>query len=395
MNIKELTDIMLRLCREALSGGAEPTEALPLDEVTLEQLYALSSAHDMAHLLSYALYRRGALNVQDGVGARFYKAQLLAVYRAEQHRVVSERLYATLEEAGVSFIPLKGAVLRALYPEGWMRTSCDIDLLVQKEDVARVEALLSERLSFVSQGALTEHDCLLISPEGVHLELHHTLIEDREGGAELCAVLDGVSDRAQPEQGYTYRRLMSDEDFYFYHVAHIAKHFRIGGCGARALLDTYLLLLADAPSKEATKAQLEKGGLAPFAKALERLARVWFGDEEHDEVTVWMADYILRGGVYGNVKTLAQQKSAAHGGSRARYLLARLFLSRQMLITMYPALKKRPWLAPYYQVCRWLRILLRGTWRRGSAADQMREVLRVDRDKAELTAQMLARLELK
>ncbi len=36
-------------------------------------------------------------------------------------------------------MPLKGSVIRNMYPEPWMRTSCDIDILVEKSslDVAK------------------------------------------------------------------------------------------------------------------------------------------------------------------------------------------------------------------------------------------------------------------
>jgi hypothetical protein len=44
-----------------------------------------------------------------------------------------ERICLVLEKAKIPHIPLKGSVLRKLYKEPWLRTSCDIDILVQEE----------------------------------------------------------------------------------------------------------------------------------------------------------------------------------------------------------------------------------------------------------------------
>ena len=34
---------------------------------------------------------------------------------------------------------------------------------------------------------------------------------------------------------------MTDEMFYFYHIAHMAKHFEEGGCGIRPFIDLWTL----------------------------------------------------------------------------------------------------------------------------------------------------------
>lgn len=39
-----------------------------------------------------------------------------------------------------------------------------------------------------------------------------------------------------------------------------------------------------------------------------------------------------------------------------RYLLGRLFMKRSLLETEYPELKKKPYLLPWYQTRRWMRL---------------------------------------
>ena len=52
-----------------------------------------------------------------------------AIYRHAQLSYEYVAVCDALETAQIPFIPLKGSVLRKWYPEPWMRTSCDIDIL--------------------------------------------------------------------------------------------------------------------------------------------------------------------------------------------------------------------------------------------------------------------------
>ena len=60
----------------------------------------------------------------------------LSEYKAEY-----ENLCSAFEKAQIPFLPLKGSVIRKYYPEAWMRTSCDIDILVHDEDVGRAKEI--------------------------------------------------------------------------------------------------------------------------------------------------------------------------------------------------------------------------------------------------------------
>lgn len=93
---------------------------------------------------------------------------------------------------------------------------------------------------------------------------------------------------------------MPDEYFYFYHIAHMAKHFvGTGGCGIRPFLDIWILNNRINFDREKRANLLSDGELDVFAKQAELLAEIWFGTAEHTEITKQMEEYILRGGVYG------------------------------------------------------------------------------------------------
>ena len=118
-----------------------------LTDEELVKLYKLAKAHDLAHLVGDALIKTNLIG--DGeIKAKFQKQIMLAVYRYEKINYELGRLRKVLNEAEIPFIPLKGSVLRRYYPEPWMRTSCDIDVLVHEEAVNQAEQTIVEKLGY-------------------------------------------------------------------------------------------------------------------------------------------------------------------------------------------------------------------------------------------------------
>ena len=126
--------VMMDLIAYEVCGKSIDKSQYSLTDEELVKLYKLSKSHDLAHLVGDALIKNNLIG--DGeVKAKFQKQMVLAVYRYEKINYELGRLRKVLNEAKIPFIPLKGSVLRKYYLEPWMRTSCDIDVLVHEEAV--------------------------------------------------------------------------------------------------------------------------------------------------------------------------------------------------------------------------------------------------------------------
>lgn len=363
-----MIETFFSLLRCALSGKvlseAEMAEVMP---EKLSELQPLSQKHDISHLIGYGLYLNGVIDhkrmaLPDGdTGKYFYRSQFIAVYRYEHLSHELEGICEALEEAKIKFVPLKGFVLRQYYPEPWMRTSCDIDVLVQENDLERASAVLTEKLGYKQDGK-GSHDVSFFTPMKQHVELHYRLMEDgliNESNDILSEIWNDVT----PKSGYTYFCEMSDEMFYFYHIAHMAKHFENGGCGVRSIIDLFILDNLDGADVAKRDALLEKGGLSRFAEVARRLSRVWLGGDDGDTLTERMAEYVLNGGIYGtNENRIAVQQQKT--GGKLRYILSRVFLPYETLKFYYPILQKHKWLTPFMEVRRWFKLILCGHFRR-------------------------------
>jgi hypothetical protein len=204
-------------------------------------------------------------------------------------------------------------------------------------------------------------------------------------------VLKNVWKMSVLRSGYSYWYTLTDEMFYFYHVAHMAKHFEIGGCGIKPLVD--LLLLDSLPTADFSKryALLEEGNLLKFAKASRNLSAVWFGNKEHDFVSKQMEDYIVRGGVYGtNVNRIMVQQQKS--GGRLRYALSRIFLPYDVIKFHFPILEKHRWLTPLMQACRWCKLMFGG--RAKSSFNELKYNQNISSDEASVTKQFLSSIGL-
>ena len=126
-------EIMFALLRSDICGTLLSDEEKSLyDAEILPQLKKIAKEHDVLQLLALGLQKNDLL---EGNSSQLENEIFKAAYRYEQLNYELNSLCASLEKAQIRFLPLKGSVIRKYYPEPWMRTSCDIDVLVRAEDL--------------------------------------------------------------------------------------------------------------------------------------------------------------------------------------------------------------------------------------------------------------------
>ena len=356
----DVRKILFGLLRFEICGTPITEEVkAAVNKETLTTLYKLSKMHDVAHLIGDALHKNGLHTVDKETYELFNRQHQLAVYRHEQISYEYGRICETLERAKIPFMPLKGSIIKEYYPEPWMRTSCDIDVLVHPEHLGAAISVLKGELDYKEEGGYS-NEISLHSFSGVHLELHHILMEKFYEDWEH--ILSNIWHKAYLKKGADYWYLMANEMFYFYHIAHMAKHFEyLGGSGIRSIIDTYLLNQKWEFDREKTKSLLTKGKLATFATMVERLSLIWFEEETYDALTEDSETYILRGGIYGTMNNQVAAQVEKRG--KRGYVFNRIFEPYSTLKIKYPKLKKHKWLYPFYQVKRWCKYVFKRSTR--------------------------------
>lgn len=356
----------------------------------LNNTYNLAKKHDISHIVSHAILQNNLIDANEKVKFSLTKEKLVAVYRSENTDYLIELITNKLESTGIDFILLKGAFIRNLYPERWLRTNCDIDVLVKKECVDKAIAVLCEDNTFTRGNDSTTHDCLLIAQSGMHLELHYTL-EEEEALPKTTELLNKAWDNAVLEQGYKHKYNFTNEYFMFYHIAHMAKHFVYGGCGVRPIIDLKFLLEKLSFDQTLLDEMLEQSQLKAFYKAVCSLAKKWFDIECELDGLTDLEQFVLSGGVYGTHENNAKV-SASKGKSKISTFISIVFLPKKRLEVIYPNLKKHPILFPFYQVKRWFRVFNRKKVKKVKKAIDARAS--VTNEQIDQTTQLLQQLGL-
>ena len=355
---RETNRLLFCLLRSAICGNElRSNEKELLTAESVAEIMCLARKHDVEHLAAFALKQNRIPSVSADYSAKLENCILKAAFRHRQLNFEYENLCSVFEDAEIPFIPLKGSVIRKFYPEAWMRTSCDIDILICESDLDKATAILVDEFEYTYKGK-GSHDVSLFSPGNIHLELHYNLVEDGIA-KESSDILRKVWEQTYVRKGCKYCRDMTDAMFYFYHVAHMAKHFENGGCGIRPFIDMFILDNLDGSNYTERDNLLLHGGLLKFANICRTLARVWFGGYDSDSLSRQMEDYILRGGVYGNSEnriTVQQQKK----GGKLRYAISRIFIPYEEIKFHYPILERHKWLTPLMEVRRWFKLIFCG-----------------------------------
>ncbi len=385
--MNELNNMFFALLRSVLCGATlDKSLFRDLDEEKLERLYEISKSHDLAHLVGAALDVAGLLKLGE-TSEKFANQQYMAVFRYENIKYEQDRIRKALDEAGIAYVPLKGMVIRDLYPEPWMRTSCDIDVLVRDSEVDKAAEALVSALGYVLDPRRSFHDVLLHSESGVHLELHYNINENIPA---IDQVLTRVWEYAYPlaEDRSEYR--LTKEFFIFHLVTHASYHFVNGGCGIRPIYDIWLMTKDGRYDRNKVLSLCREGNLERFFCALEELGKVWFEDLKHDDVTLNVERYILSGGVYGTQEAKIAVVRKSKGG-KIRYVFSRMFVSYEHLKFKYPSLKCKA-LVPIYQVRRWFSVIKEG--KLSSSLTEYRINQNLNKDKVDEIGALMDELEL-
>lgn len=333
-----------------------------------------------------------ALRDMDGVSTKIRdtcdRAAEVTALRSIRYEAERNVLFSALREAGISYLPLKGACLVSRYPSYGMRLLGDNDILVglvEKDasgtyyDVLadadeRIRLRADEKLNVVMRdlgyeprgGSNPCHAVFTKSP-GLVFEMHRALFEEgtalgtyyrnpwkyAKAVSTVGCARDGVHGVAAGEF------YLSVEDEFVYLLAHAYKHAQYKGLGIRVLGD---IIVTAAQFDESTdRAYIAKQfsllRMAPFARDLCDLARAVreglpLSDEQRRATR-----HMIACGTYGNnaeAMRIRMRGYAAAGCRLPRFAELRRFFSLDSVADRdgFVLFKKFVLLRPFFPIVR-------------------------------------------
>ena len=347
-DISENSKYLLEIIRAALKGEQTPP---PPEGADFAMLYAAAKAHLLAPMAYHGLYRLGLPEEQL---APFAEAHRKNVKRSLMQEAQAKRVFAALESLEIDYCPVKGWFTRLLYPDPSMRVMSDVDILIRPENRPDSKKLMDELGYTCIRYDKADDDKYKLS--GLLTEFHTGLdsagTKDRAHYEKPFALTEKVS-----EHGY---RLMAEEE-YLYTVIHALKHFMNYGLGIRALIDVYLYLTKAGLDRNKVASLAEEMGVSRFLACMEKTAMAAFGGKDLDEESAEILKFMLECGAGGTAENYeAVRLMRTGGGTKASYLVRKIFPPTEEMKQRDPILKKHIWLLPFMHVRRWFQLIFTG-----------------------------------
>lgn len=335
-----------------------------------EKLYEAGKKHSVLPILFQVLCRQGS-DCKDNSGKvmeLFKKAYISAVYLASLQDCSLEELGEKLTERGIGYVPVKGSVIKKLYPEPDLRTMGDLDLLIQEKDRAAADEIMKS-LGYERQGLGSN---VWTYKRGlVTFEIHVNLAGKKYwNDVDYIGYFSELFQKSHPIGEKTERRLTLEDHFLFL-CFHLAKHLCSTGAGIRMILDIALYIKHYDKQmdwqyiwEEADKLQLRD-----FIENMLFICWSWFHVETEvsaermdSRIQAIFEEYVLSGGVFGferedSIRRL--RKGIREEGSnrslwvKLRALLYLAFPDREHMKDFLPELEDHPALLPAAWVKRW------------------------------------------
>ena len=301
-----------------------------------------------------------------------------------------QRVVEMLEAEKIPYILLKGSRMRKYYPDPMTRTSCDIDILFRGDEKRIHERMLAFGYEFVVDSGTTIN--YLCKP--VEFEMHRYLFDDR---LDYHGFFEKVWDYSVPAGEGSCERLLTEEFFYVYMIAHMAKHFTRYGSGVRPVIDLYVYNQNPPENFDRKKAEqlLQEIGLLDFERRLKALTAAWFETGELSDMDQKLTDYIMEAGIYGDSRIMsANTVKEPEKAEKARREKLRFYVfpSLEVMRRLYPRMLKCPLLLPVAWVCRWCKGAF--TDSRGKATNNLRKHASVDEAFVSHVSEMISELHL-
>ena len=345
---------ILKVIKGAITGAAETLSP----DFSLEEAAKIASRHQIMPIFYYGASACGFSKDHPFMQQLFlHICKDIAVSTQQNYSLGS--LFSAFDKEKIDYMPLKGTLLKKLYPKAEMRLMGDADILIKPEQYDKIAPIM-ESLNY-SLDVESDHEIVWKKPM-VYIELHKRLIPSYNkdyysyfgDGWRLAKLCEGT------------RFSMTDEDQMIYLLTHFAKHYRDSGIGIKHMLDLWIFRNSRAQLDEDYIAEeFKKLRLFEFYQNIVDTLKVWFEDGEPNDRTELISSVIFNSGVYGTYeasllseafkKTKFEDES---GAFRKKKLFRAIFLPYKNMCEKYPFLEKAAVLLPVMWVVRIVGVVL-------------------------------------
>lgn len=338
-------EYLIELLKCAVAGGdvSEPDE-----NIDFKQIYKTAERHKVQETVYYGI-KKIMSRLPAETCAEWEKVHFYGISRSVRQLAELKNICEAFTREKIVHMPLKGSIIKHMYPSPDMRNMADMDILIKPEDADRVYDIMMGMGYTCELKGVYHHDIYIKEPI-YNIEIHVSLFDSYDGVWD--SYYKDILQRSSAGQN-EYERVLSHEDFFVYNMVHFAKHFQNSGSGIRSIMDIYVMknAMSDMDMAYVNK-QLKKLELTDFYRKVTALEEYWFEDGKFSKEVGETADYVLTSGTYGTVYNAVKNQVKNKG--RFRAFLYNAFLPYYKMTISFPFLKKMPFLLPFCWIARWV-----------------------------------------
>lgn len=345
--MKKIQNDIIKLIKSSLTGEPEDVS----EDIDIGEVLNIATRHGI-----YAVIYYGALEC--GIDSKCSEMPALFAYtckcisrNANQEHAMSG-LFNEFDKNGIEYMPLKGCIIKSLYPKSEMRIMSDADILIKPHQYSSIRAIM-QRLGYNESGE-SDHELKWKKP-GLFVELHNKLIPSYNkdyfayygDGWRLATVRNGT------------RYSMNDDDQMIYLFTHFAKHYRDAGIGLKHMIDLWVYKKGKTLNEKYISSELKKLRLYEFYNNIFATLDVWFENKPSTQITDFITDYIFDCGAAGSKENYyisdilknSEFSDVEHNG-KLKMILYYIFFPYEKMCMKYPVLIKHRCLLPLMWIVR-------------------------------------------
>ncbi len=345
---------MEQIYREFLSivkcGLLESKAEFDATSFDWNKLYQIACMHK-THMIFYYGLAQGSFSIPQEVLDTIKTKAFSEVAFSMRQNIEIQEVYKELEKNEIDFMPLKGAVMKDLYPHSDMRLMSDIDILIKTSQYEKIKDIMVENdFEFIEE---SDHEFIWRKKNGfLCVEFHKCLVPTYN--KDLYPYYGDGWRVATKKEGTHY--YMSDEDFFVYMFVHFAKHYRDSGIGIRQIVDIWVCLEKLNLDFSYVEEQLKKLYLYDFYVNIKSTFDVWFANGKESEETELITNWIFTSGIYGtrdkNLLSGHLRKNGDKKVSKSKQYIRNIFPGYSAMKKKYKILNKLPILLPFAWIWR-------------------------------------------
>lgn len=330
---------------------------MPLSEsFSLEETLPLLRVHNITPLCFYGAARCG-VDKKSPPMLDLRTSWYRYVLNNARQDAIAEEISKVFEDNQIAYMPLKGILLKNLYPNPEMRVMGDLDILIRLDQYKTISELFEKlNYKFIKE---TDHE-LIWDCNGVQVELHKRLMPSYNKDYDVY--FGNGWKLAKHNEGMRFS--MTDEDQFIYLFTHYAKHYRDGGIGIKQTVDLYLYQQKHPDlDKKFIRKELDKLYIREFYDNICLTLRSWFENGPESDVTRLITDTVFQSGVFGEHENQVLSSGVrvimtTNENARRNKWRKAIFLPYASMCKRYPVLKWLPVALPILWVVRWIEAVL-------------------------------------